>query len=134
MPASLFAARELIRAGVRDEAYFDEMAGYVQQAIAADPPGHIGLAGPDGKERLDKGYDPAFEAWCATRSLEPEPCIQQMTACGVGLELLLGLRDPRAVAVLRDALGVSSAALVAVAATGLAQLNDVASIPLAGVY
>jgi hypothetical protein len=98
--------------------------------LAADPPGRLFIEGPDGKQLRELGLDPEFASWCAKQSLDVGRCFQSTASYGMGLKLLITIGDVRAIPVLREGLSASSAAIVSTAVSGLARLNDAASIPL----
>jgi HEAT repeats len=127
-PASRELACALIAAGIKDDQYFDEVATYAWEAIADDPPLPF-LTDSDGKEETTK-RNPAFEKWCAIRTIEFDECARRMFDHFWAIGILGGIRDARALPILREALKASNFVLVKAAVAGLGALNDKDSIPL----
>jgi hypothetical protein len=127
-PVAQQIALVLIKLGAKDEVYLNEVLGSARDAIAADPPLAF-LTDARGKEDPEK-RNPAFEEWCATRSLEWNQCARRMTGYIGAVGLLGDIRDKGAVDVLRQALKASNYLMVLSAVGGLATLNDTGSIPL----
>ena len=101
VPASQVVALTLLKNGVRDEIYFEELAGYVREAISADPPPNEYLVDSEGNERPDRGRDPDFGAWCAKRSLDVGSCLSVVLVYAMDLDFMIGAKDPRAVPLFR---------------------------------
>jgi len=112
---------------VKDDLYFNELAGYVRDDISADPPEPY-LLDAEGKEDISK-RNPRFEQWCATRKIDFDPCTGKSLGFVVDFGLLSMANDKRAIPLLRLALGASNSAMVLIAVASLARLNDTASIP-----
>ena len=70
-PASRDIVIALFTLGVKDDVYFDEVAKYAREAIAADPPLAF-LKDADGNDT--KQLTPAFQEWCAHRGLDLDGC------------------------------------------------------------
>jgi hypothetical protein len=127
---SQMLAFTLVSIGVDNRVYFDELSDYARKAIAADPPSDEFVTDSEGNEQPGKGHDPNFEAWCAQRGLDLDACFRAIASYAVDLNYLLAVSSRGAVPIFREALKTSSVELVRTAATGLARLNDVDSIPL----
>ncbi len=129
MAASQVEAVVLLRSGLKDQLYFDEVARYAQASIAADPPGQMFLPGMDGVERPSGGYHPGFVDWCAKRGVDPDVCPKKARDSVADLVALSILKDARAVSLLRSGITATGAPVIAASVAGLAVLNDAESIP-----
>ena len=123
-----FLALALLKAGQKDEIYFEELARYARAAIASDAPESVEYdkEGNSIKDHLN----PAFLRWCEDNQLLPQDCKQAVTPHGFDVLLLGQTKDRRAVPILRKALTVANGGIVWAAVQGLAGMNDTASIPL----
>jgi hypothetical protein len=126
---SQMVAMYLLERGVGDDVYFEELAGFARDAIDANPPEAF-LEDVNGREDPRKGFTRAFESWCATRNMVLADCWRKLPLLGVNLSYVSVGRDPHAIIILREALKMSNHALVGVAVSGLAKLDDAASVPL----
>ncbi len=130
MRLSQMVAVYLLERGVRDDIYFDELAGYARATILSDPPADVFRTDQSGKEDPRLGVSPAFGLWCAERNMNFAACWRKLASLPLNFTLLTAGLDPRAIPVLREALGMSNAVMVGVAVAGLSRLNDGASISL----
>jgi hypothetical protein len=127
IPIASEIAFTLIRLGVADDMYFNEVAEYARTTITLDQPAPF-LTDAKGKEDPVR-RNPSFENWCSLRGLEWDQCMLRMTAGARAVDELSAIRDKRSTNILRQALGASNHVIVLVAVDGLARLNDIESIP-----
>jgi hypothetical protein len=127
---SQVVAMYLINRGVRDDLYFEELAKYARETIAANPPDEVFSKDLNGQEDPGRGVAPAFELWCAKRNMTFAECWRTVPAWVVNLTVLTTGLDPRAIGVLREALKMSNHVFVGAAVSGLGKLDDATSIPL----
>ncbi len=127
VPIASEIAFTLIRLGVADDMYFNEVAEYARATIALDQPAPF-LTDAKGKEDPVR-RNPSFENWCSLRGLEWDQCMWRMAATARAVGELSTIKDKRSTSILRQALGASNHVIVLVAVDGLARLNDTESIP-----
>ena len=127
IPIASEIAFTLIRLGVADDMYFDEVAECARATIALDQPAPF-LTDAKGKEDPAR-RNPAFENWCSLRRLEWDQCMWRMAATARAVGELSALKDRRSIDILRQALSTSNHVILLVAVDGLARINDTDSIP-----
>src|SRR5580704_1621416 len=128
---SQFIAAKLMHLGVRDQIYFDELAKYVRAAIQANPPETEVWEDPkpiDTATGLRK-LSPEYYAWCGRQGLQGEPCTLAVSHYVVDVMFLAGVRDERALLILREVLTLANSGLVSTVASILSELGDEASLP-----
>jgi hypothetical protein len=116
-------ASTLVRAGVKDEIYFDYLALEAQRALASDAPNPV-VYGPDGK--LVKGkWNPEFLAWCKKRGVEPyDTAMSLIYELPAGMLSLASSGDPRGYDLLVRGVHSNNYVVAIFAARGLALIQD----------
>jgi hypothetical protein len=122
-------AISLIKLGVKDQIYFDELASYARRAIADDPPDPYSVYHVEGNERPEQTIE--FNRWCANHGYRLDNCVGMWTTSYVmQLGWLGAAHDQRSIPIFRGGLNGSGSAIVEQCVGGLADLNDKGSIPL----
>ncbi len=128
---SQLIAVQLVKLGIADDAaYFDHLVRYAREAMAAAPPNHMFRRDENGVENKDRGLDPAFANWCAKRGLGPGACLHATSEYAMDINLLVSTHDRRTIPVFREVLKTTSKTMMTMAIYGLADLDDIDSIPL----
>jgi len=122
-------ASALVRLGDKDEVYWDFLVKQATEAIDSDAPFPRDFDS-QGKMLVDH-FPPAFLQWAKVRGLSPDAAAEAAMYRLPGKLLMLAeTGDPRGAPLLRRALTSSNFVIQAMAAKGLAKLQDKDSIPL----
>jgi hypothetical protein len=116
----------LVRMGDKKETYWNYLVELAQKAVQSDAPDPFNLAA--GKQ--DDPISPDFKLWASTHNIPLEKALTMIGELAQDLAPLARTGDPRGVPLLRKALGSPVLLVSSVAAAGLAQANDVSSVPL----
>jgi HEAT repeat protein len=121
-------ASALVRLGDGDPRYWDFLVERATPAVESDAP--FPLAFDAAGRPLPRQLTPDFIAWASSHKLSAEAAShEQAYGLPVDLTFLAMTGDPRALPLLRRALASRNYLLQAVAAKGLARLQDVSSVP-----
>ena len=122
-------ADALVRLGEKDESYWNFLDKQATDSVESDPPFPREFD-PQGKMLKDH-YSPAFLQWANVHALSLEAAVElSMYTLPGKLLFLAETGDPRGLLLLRRALSSSNFVMQAMAAKGLAKLQDTDSIPL----
>lgn len=122
-------ASALIRLGEADPVYWDFLAAHARVAIESDAP-FPSAFDADGK-LIPRQLSPQFLAWATANNMSPESASSvQVYALPVDVTFLAATGDPRGLALLRRGLTSRNYFIQAVAAKGLARLQDTNSVPV----
>jgi hypothetical protein len=112
----------LMRIGVRDSAYFDFLVGEAKKALEIDAPwGELF----DDKTGKVTGINPAFLEWCRKHHRNPYEAFEEARyEVPVPWFYLAAAGDPRAYDLLMNGLQAENIMIAALAAQGLAKLQD----------
>lgn len=114
-------ASALLRAGIRDEQYFDFLIQHVKKVIESDIPFPPRVLDEKGNAK----YTPAFLAWCEEHKVEPETAVKYLVSTfPKDVMYLADSVDPRAFDILLKALDSNNYIVAIAAAKGLARLQD----------
>ena len=126
----------LIRSGVHDQVYFDELAKYVRAAIDANPPAQYvwdiekAARTYHSPGTPENGWveSPGYLPWCKQRGLAGDDCKAAVTPFALDINQFGGSGDPRALTILHEVLGLSNPGLVNTAVLELAAFGDTSSL------
>ena len=119
-------ADALVRLGDKDDTYWDYLVQLVTPAIESDAPDFMSY---DEQGKALPGPSPAFQAWAKVHNASPDA--EDSLYWLPGKVMMLGeTGDPRAIPLLRQALLSPNHQIEAMAAQGLAEIQDKDSIPL----
>jgi hypothetical protein len=127
------AAMALIRLGLTDSEYFEYLASFAKEAVESDAPSFLPPTPP---AQLQIGQprpklNPEFEAWCLVHGKEMEEEMRkQWTEYPTDVMVLAHAGDPRAAPIFRKGLNSQNGQIVIASASGLAEIGDLADIPL----
>lgn len=116
----------LVQMGDKNEAYWNYLVELAQKAVRSDAPEPFNLVG--GKH--DDPISPDFKVWASTHTMPLEEALTVIGELVQDLAPLAKTGDARGVPLLRKALGSRVLLVSSMAASGLAQANDVSSVPL----
>lgn len=119
-------ASALVRMGDKNKGYWNYLVALAERAIQSDAPDPFNLLA--GKH--DDPISPDFKIWASTHNIPLEKAFTLPKELSGDLAPLAQTGDPRGIALLREALGSPMISASSLAAAGLAQANDTASIPL----
>ena len=119
-------ASVLVRMGDKNEAYWDYLVALAERAIESDAPDPFNLMA--GKQ--DDPISPDFKIWAIKHNIPLETALTMTDELAQDLAPLAKTGDPRGIPLLRKALGSPMFLISSLAAAGLAQANDVFSVPL----
>lgn len=119
-------ASVLVRMGDKREAYWNYLVALAERAVQSDAPDPFNITA--GKQ--DDGISPDFKTWASTHAIPLEKALTMAYELAQDLAPLAKTGDSRGVPLLRKALGSPILLVSNVAAAGLAQANDLASVPL----
>ena len=121
-------ASGLVRLGDSDQVYWDFLVDHARVAIESDAPFPIAF---DSQGKLvPKQLSPEFVAWAKANNLQPESASSvHMYALPIDVTFLAVTGDARGLALLRKGLSSRNYLVQAVAAKGLAKLQDRDSVP-----
>jgi HEAT repeat protein len=123
----LHIASVLIRLGVKDVVYWNYLAEQAQAALEINIPFPIKT---DAQEGPNPPPNPEFAAWVRSRNLDRNvTAMYELMYLPTSVNLLAMTDDPRGIPLLRQALLSANPMIQAVAAQGLASLQDKDSIP-----
>lgn len=121
-------ASALVRMGDKNGDYWSYLVQLATPAAESDAPLPLKV------EQASKGdkdfYSPEFKAWAIAHNLSVEAAFKAVTMLPVGLAPLAQTGDPRGIPLLRKVLMSPNILIASVAAAGLAQAQDKASIPM----
>jgi hypothetical protein len=121
-------ASALVRLGDKDEGYWNLLVTYATPALETDLPFPFDLSTPDSASGKPS---PAFLAAAKAHHLSPEAAMALvLTDLPVRLTYLAKTGDPRAIPLLRKALQSPNISIRQIAASGLSECQDKASIPV----
>jgi hypothetical protein len=121
-------ASTLVRAGVKDEIYFDYLASQARAALASDAPSPV-VYGPDGK-LVRRKWNPEFLAWCKKNGVEPrDTAMSLMYELPAGMLWLASSGDARGYDLLVRGVHSNNYVVAIFAARGLALIQDRRAIP-----
>lgn len=120
-------ASALVRLGDKDPEPWDYLVEGATDAITSDAPDPQRF---DSKGNAIRGLSPEIRAWAKSHNLSDSDLDNKMFEFSAKVAFLAKARDRRAIPLLRQALLSSNRLIEALAADGLAQLQDKASIPL----
>jgi hypothetical protein len=122
-------AISLIRLGVRDEEYYQLLAGYARAAVESDAPDV--LVHDQNGDAIKGALSPEFRIWAVRSGLN----VKEATGLSVytypeDVLLLSTAKDPRAADLFKKGLQSRNGGVVAFSAQGLALLNDASAVSL----
>ncbi len=121
-------AQVLLALGDRKDAYWNYLVELAKPALQSDAPNPIQN---DAQGKSLPGLSPQFAAWATAHDKSPDEAGETALYIYPGIMMLLGsTRDPRAIPLLRQGLSSPNNLVEAAAAKGLAEFQDVPSIPL----
>lgn len=121
-------ASALVRLGEADPMYWDFLADHARVAIESDAP-FPSAFDAEGK-LVPRQLSPEFLAWANAHDMSPESASSvQVYGLPVDVTFLAATGDPRGLALLRRGLTSRNYFIQAVAAKGLARLQDTSSVP-----
>ncbi len=121
-------ASALVRLGGKDDIYWSVLAERAQEILDNDAPDPI-LYDANGKSIRGK-LSPAFLEWASKHGLTSDAIYQQLLTIPAEFSFVATTGDSRGLPILRKGLQSSNYVIRAIAARGLATLQDEASIPL----
>jgi len=116
----------LVRMADKKEAYWNYLVELAQKAVQSDAPEPFNLLA--GKQ--DDPISPDFKVWARLHNIPLEKAFTVTFELAQDLAPLARTGDPRGVPLLRKALRSPVLLISGMAASGLAQANDVSSVPL----
>jgi HEAT repeat protein len=121
-------AQVLLALGDRKDAYWNYLVELAKPALQSDAPNPIQN---DAQGKSLPGLSPQFAAWATAHDKSPDEAGETALYIYPGIMMLLGsTRDPRAIPLLRQGLSSPNNLVEAAATKGLAEFQDVPSIPL----
>jgi hypothetical protein len=119
----------IVKLDREDVDHFEYLAEFAREAVRSQAPDVLGL---DSKGHMVGGnISAAFETWCRDQGLDfKEEAGRQLYVYPSDLFELFGSGDPRAMEILRQGLLSRNHTIVQIAAHGVGQQQDVASIKL----
>jgi hypothetical protein len=120
-------ALALIRAGVRDEAYFEYLAGFAKEAIESRAPLIYAL---DEKGVPRRGVrNPEFDLWCNQENKDVlEESGRQLGIYPTDVSMLVMAVDTRSSAIFLQGLNSSNRLIISLSAAGLADLGNLDTV------
>jgi hypothetical protein len=124
-------AMVLLRLGVRDREYFEYLGSFAKEAIDSEAPWFLPSPAQLAQPGPRRTVNPDFEAWCIAngKNIEEETR-RQWTEYPSDVRLLVSAQDPRAAPLLRKGLTSPNGQIVILSAHGLAEIGDLADVPL----
>ncbi len=119
-------ASVLVRMGDKNETYWNHLVALAERAIESEAPNPFNLMA--GKH--DDPISPDFKIWAIAHNIPLENAFTIAYELAHDLAPLAQTGDPRGVPLLRKALGSPILSVSGLAAAGLAQANDLFSVPL----
>jgi hypothetical protein len=116
-------ASVLMRAGVKDEVFFDYVSSEARKSIDSDAPLPL-VYGPDGR-LLKKKWNPEFLEWCKKHGLDPyDTAMDMLYKWPEGLLFLASSGDPRGYDLLIKAVHSKNFEIAILASRGLVLMRD----------
>lgn len=120
-------ASTLVRLGDKEQTYWEFLESHAREAVQNDAPFPYEVQGGI----VQKKYSQEFLEWAKAKELDAQSAaMAQMRTLPAEITLLAATGDPRGLEVLRKAMSSRNYLIQAVAAKGLAKLQDTDSIPL----
>lgn len=122
-------ASALVRLGDKDRTYWDFLETHAREVIQSDVPFPVPFDTQG--NTVKKQFAQEFLEWAKTNHIDPQAAATaQMQTVPAQISFLAATGDPRGLELLRRAMASRNYFVQAIAARGLAKLQDVDSVPL----